>query len=158
MSYYQVILKFKNSESSFKHILVDASENELLSRIVKPYRKGSNLFHNSTVIDCNDIEKIIIILTRNKDEQERKKINDESLKRIDRMNRESDSLVIMSPGVGYDPEDILEAGEEVTEKYIKGPPGYSKTGALQEFIYNPWIMAIGTGLIIAAIVAWMKWN
>ena len=158
MSYYQVILKLKNSGASSQHVLVDAVEGELLSRIVKPYRKGSNIFHDSTVIDCGDIEKIMIVRTENKNELEREKLNNASLNRIDEMNRESDSFVIISPGGGYDPEDILEAGTDVTETYIKGPPGYSKAGALQEFIYNPWVITIGTGLIIAAIVSWIEWN
>jgi len=63
----------------------------------------------------------------------------------------------MSPGGGY-VEDIFEAGEDVTEKYLKGPPGYGKSGPLQEFIYNPWAMAVGTGLIVAAVVAWRNWD
>ena len=158
MSYYQVILKLKNPESSFQHILVDASEEELLFKIVKPYRNGCNIFHDSTVIDCGDIEKINIVCTEDKNEKARDKLNDESFKRMDEITRNYDSLVIIGPGAGYDPEDIVEAGKDVTENYIKGPPGYGKAGVLQEFIYNPWVMTIGTGLIIAAIVAWMKWD
>lgn len=158
MSYYQVILKLRGSGATPQQIMVDASERELLSKIVKPFKKGNNLFHDSTVFDSNNIEMIKIIRTDERNEVVRDKIYNASVKRIDKLNRQSDSLVIISPGDGYDPEDILEAGDDVTEKYIVGPPGYGRSGALQEFIYNPWVMAVGTGLIIAAVVAWRNWN
>ena len=158
MSYFQVIIKSISSGESAKQILVDASEKELIYKVIKPYKKGRNLFIDSTVIDSNDIKMIRIICTRQQNTVVRGNLNNEDLKRIAKLNRESDSMVIISSGAGYNPEDIFDAGEDVTTNFIKGPPGYGKSGPIQKFINNSWITAIGTGLIIAAVIAWRNWN
>lgn len=60
----------------------------------------------------------------------------------------------LSLGRGYAQEDIIEAGVDVTQKHIKGPPGYSKI-ALPNFLGSSllkWLGGILTAVVIAFIV------
>lgn len=66
--------------------------------------------------------------------------------------------MIISPGYGYEPEDIAEAGMDVTLQYIAGAPGHAVSGGISGLLNNQWVVAIGTGLIVAALVWWFKWN
>ncbi len=59
----------------------------------------------------------------------------------------------MSIGRGYEPEDITEAGEDVTSTFINGPPGEGRWPLLTASVKNPWIKAIGTAIIAAVLLA-----
>jgi len=84
--YYQVTLKLRSSGTTAQQVLTDASEGDLLSKIVTPYKKGNNIFHESTVFDSNDIEIIKIIRTTETDEVIRDRLLDESIRRNDELN------------------------------------------------------------------------
>jgi hypothetical protein len=62
--------------------------------------------------------------------------------------------VIVSAGRGYHPGDIVEAGSDVTADFIAGAPGYKSSSPATRFLSNPWVLAIGGGLM----VAWLAWK
>jgi len=83
----------------------------------------------------------------------------QTMKDRDRKSRRSPAG--RQEGSGWDAEDIVEAGEDVTSKYSTGPPGLgpSLIFRLLSILNSPWIVAIGGGLIVAIgggiILAWL---
>ena len=157
MKYHHIILGFSGSDAVVSDDLMDLSEQDLRKLFVEPYKKGQSILVNGKVVATADIRSVLIIRTAREKSAERDALNRQHLERIDRMNRESDSVVILSPGHGYEPEDIAEAGEDVTAEFIKGPPGYASNGWLKSAIHNPWVVTLGGGLILAGAIAWLGW-
>lgn len=93
-------------------------------------------------------------VTGQNDQVKRDAFQERSFREIQEFNRQSGSVTLISVGRGYEPADILEAGEDVTGKYIPGPPGDGAKASLATKVVNhPWIVTIGTGLIVAALAA-----
>lgn len=97
--YYQVILKLRSSGPTQQQVLTDASEGDLLAKIVTPYKKGNNIFHESTVFDSNDIEMIKIIRTSETDEVIRDELLNESIRRNNELNRSQILWYLLAPAV-----------------------------------------------------------
>lgn len=158
MSLHHVLLTLSESPSKPRCVLSDLSEQQLQTQFVAPYRKGKNTLCGNEVIQVTNIKNVQIIRTKLPSEVERSAMQDRSFKDIQKFNRGSDSVTIISPGHGYEQEDIAEAGEDVTSQYIIGPPGYANSGSLREILNNPWVVTIGTGLIVAALAWWLGWS
>ena len=152
MSYFHVIAKLSsNKEQSC--VFYDLSSTELNQKFLKPYEKGLDFLSQNTVVRVNELEAIHIIETENNIDTELKAIQRRSREEIDRINRES-NVKFLSLGRGYAQEDIIEAGVDVTQKHIKGPPGYLKI-ALPNFLGSSllkWLSGILTAVVIAFIV------
>ena len=155
MAYFHLLLSFKNEPNDVRCILTDLSERELKNQFIRPYKRGSTMLAGTEVIDTMDIHSITIIKTDCTNDQERNEIYESSRKHIDDMNRQG-GLVFLGPPQGYEPEDIVEAGEDVTKKYITSPPGHDK-GLLSAAFNHPWIIAIVTSVVAAGIVKVFGW-
>jgi hypothetical protein len=159
MAVYHVLLSQEPDGSKLRSIFTDLSERELKKKFVSPYRKGKNIVHKNEVILISSVRKLYIVQTARRDDVERAALHEESLKKIDQWNRDSDSVVFISFGTGYEPLDILEAGKDVTKEFIKGPPGYAGApNVLLRLLNNSWVVGIGAAVISAAIVWWLKLN
>lgn len=159
MQYFHVILSFKDAPNNERCVYENLSENDLKKLFLKPYQQGTNLLSDKEVLNIFEIKKVTIIKTDGKSEIELKEIQEKSWKEVEEFNRTSNSVVRISAGRGYDSADIVEAGQDVTAQYIFGPPGQGSTiNIVAGIINHPWISAIGTGLIVAAIVGWLGWN
>lgn len=67
--------------------------------------------------------------------------------------------MFLGSGRGHNLEDISEAGEDVTSTFISGPPGHgNKWTVVAAALNHPWVSAVGTGLIVAALIWWLGWN
>jgi len=153
MTYHHVLVAVEHDPAKLKCVFEDLSEQELMKQFVTPYRKGQDIFSDNEIIPVSDIRKVHVVRTEQTNEVEREAINQQSLQRIDELNRSSDSVVIISPGHGYDPEDILEAGQDVTATYLKGPSG--QAGTIHRMLNNSWVVSIVTGVIVAIVAAWI---
>lgn len=158
MALHHVLLTLSESPIKPRCVLSDLSEQQLQTQFVTPYRKGKSTLCGNEVIQVASIKSVQIIRTKQTSEVERSAMQDRSFRDIQKINRQSDSVTIISPGYGYEPEDIVEAGEDVTSQYITGPPGYANLGGLREILNNPWVVTIGTGLIVAALAWWLGWS
>ena len=140
-------------------VYLSLSEKELNKLFLKPYQQGKNFLSDNEVLIVLEIKKVTIIKTERKSEVELKEIQEKSWREVEEFNRTSDSFTLIRPGRGYDSADIVEAGQDVTGKYILGPPGQgSSLSIISGIINHPWISAIGTGLIVAALVGLFGWN
>ncbi|WP_162984552.1 hypothetical protein [Poseidonibacter antarcticus] len=127
-------------------------------KFVRLYKKGKDILCDKDVVRIENIKSVQIIRTNKKNEDERSIIQDESFKRVQELNRQSDSIAIISLGYGYKLEDIVYAGEDVTSLYITGAPGHETSNFIFSFLNNPWVMTIGAGLILAVLVALLGLN
>lgn len=157
MAFFHVLLTFQGAPNEARCVLMDLSERELKKQFMKPYRRGTTMLAGTEIIDTMDIHSATIIKTERTNEQERKDIQEASQRHLDETNRQS-SLVFMGPPHGYDLEDIVEAGFDVTKTYITTPPGHGKTSLLSAVINHPWISAIATGLVVAGVAKVLGWG
>ena len=123
VAFYQVLVAVEQEPGKLRQVFEDLKENELQPKLVTPYKKGTSLICGNEIIPVLQIRKIHIVRTAQRNAAERESLHAQSLHEIDRLNRESSGIVFISPGSGYEPADILEAGEDVTMKYITGHPG-----------------------------------
>lgn len=134
-------------------LLTDLSADDIRKKFVRPYLKGQHILCGNNQIDVFGITKLLIICTEENSKNARKKINEESLRRIDELNAQGGPMLI-SAGSGYNAEDIREAGVDVTSEFITGSVGSKKS--------LPWyvnlIITVAGGLLVAGIVWWLGWK
>jgi len=155
MSYYHVLGTFTDSPENTQCVLDDLSEQELKTKFVRLYKKGKDILCDKDLVRIENIKSVQIISTNKKNEDELSIIQEESFKKIQELNRQSDSIAIISLGYGYNSEDIAYVGKDVTSQYIIGSPGYETSNLILPFFNNSWVMTIGTGLILAILVTWL---
>jgi len=157
MPYHHVIAQV-GTEEKFRVLFTDLTVEELSDRFVKPYEKGTSFFSGNDLISPNDLRSVQIIRTERQNEVERHEINRKDRESIDRLNNFSSSGSIVSVGGGYEPQDIAEAGEDITHTFIKGHPGF-KTGRWEPSIkVIAWVgSSIVATVVAAGIVKWLGW-
>lgn len=159
MPFYQVLVAIEPEPDKLRRILTDLSEPQLSAQFVQPYRKGIDLICGNELVSLASLRKVHIVRTERTDTQERSALNDKSLKEIEAINREPGGVVFLSLGRGYEPEDILEVGTDVTAEFISGPPGNAQgLQRVLRLLSNQWVVTVGAGLIVAGIVWWLGWS
>jgi hypothetical protein len=125
----------------------DLTLKELISDFVTPYKRGETFFAGARVVAPSELRLVRIVQTTVPEAGARGKINHDDLAHIAEINRTS-GFTIISPGRGYEPDDLVEAGTDVTRIYLRGGPG-SSVGLL-----GLSKQAIGWTLgIVAAVIA-----
>ena len=156
MSYHHVIAKV-GTEEGFRVLFTDLTVEELSKRFIKPYEKGDSFFSGKDLISPNDLRSVQIIRTERQDEIERDEINRKDRESIDRLNDSDSGGMFVSVGGGYEPQDIAEAGEDLTHTFIRGCPGF-KAGRWEPSIKGiAWIGSIVAAVVAAGIVKWLGW-
>ena len=158
MAYHHVLLTLADAPDKPRCVLLDLTEKQLQIQFVTPYEKGKDILCGSEIIRISNIKRIQIIRTGKTNEIERNDFRERISQENEEFNRQSNSSVIIGIGCGYEPEDITEAGEDVTTQYISGLPGHASSNTFRELINHPWVITIGGGLIVAALVWWFRWN
>ncbi len=156
MPYHHVIAKVR-TEEKFRILFADLTVKELNERFVKPYEKGTPFFSVNDLISPNDLRSVQIIRTERQNAVERDEINRKDRESIDQLNNSSSGVFIVSIGGGYEPQDIAEAGEDLTHTFIKGHPGF-KVGRWEPSIkVLAWAGGIAATVVAAGIVKWLGW-
>ena len=123
MSHHHVIAKV-DSESKLRVLFVDLEAKALSERFVKPFEKGTPFFSGNDLISPNDLRSVQIVRTERPDAVERDELNRKDKESIDRLNEPGSGVLFLSVGGGYEPQDIAEAGVDVTQEFIKGHPRF----------------------------------
>jgi hypothetical protein len=140
-------------------VLSDLSEEELRKKFMAPYKSGKNFLFGSEIVEASCINAVSIFETDRNSAVELKLIQDKSWKEMQDFNNADDSIFLLSLGRGYEMEDIVEAGRDVTAIYVSGPPGHQDSWSFASRVLNhPWISTIGAGLILGGLLFWLKWN
>lgn len=157
MAYHHVIAKVGQNDK-FCVLFADLSLAELKKRFIAPYERGISFFSGNDLVTPTDLRSVQVVKTERTEQEEREHINKESCAQIDKINRESTGMVIISAGSGYDPEDIVEAGEDITHSVIKGPPGFraGKWGTSTKVL--AWVAGIVAVVVAAGVIKWLGWS
>lgn len=156
MFYHHVVGKV-GTEKGFRVLFTDLTVEELSKCFIKPYEKGNSFFSGNELISPNDLRSVQIIRTERQDEIERDEINRKDRERIGRLNDSDSGVMFVSVGGGYEPQDIAEAGEDLTHTFIRGYPGF-KAGRWEPSIkVIAWVGGIVATIVAAGIVNWLGW-
>lgn len=155
MPYLHVLASFAEAPDKPKVLFSDLSEDQLKERFVKPYKKGRDFLVANEVVRVAQLRKCHIVRTERTEEIERAEFNAKDRARIDEINRQPGGVVFISLAGGYEPEDLIEIGTDVTGAYILGAPGYGARGGVLGAVFNhPWVLRVG-GSLIAAGLLWL---
>lgn len=159
MDLYHVVVEIHGEK---KPILVfgDLSKSELRKRFLKPYSLGKSVLKKNQVVDLSKVVAVYIRMTKASMTDELEGLKAKSKAEIDELNRGS-GIVFVGFGRGYAGEDISECGVDVTDEFIKTPPGQGTTfSKLIELLHNPWALRIGGGIILIIVgfilVKWLS--
>lgn len=156
MSFHHVIAKV-GSEDKPRVLFADLSSDALKEKFVRSYEKGQAFFSGNDLISPTSLLSVQIIRTDRPEETERDEINRKDRERIDCINNSSPGVFFVSIGGGYEPEDIAEAGEDVTHDFIKGPPGFKSGKWEPSKKALAWIGGIVATVVAAGVVKWLGW-
>lgn len=156
MSYHHILVSFSDEPKKLRCVLSDLPKQDVQKRFATPYSKGKDILCGNEIIHVAKISTVQIIRTDRDIETELSDIQEKSFKEIEEFNRNTESVALISIGRGHDKEDIVEAGVDVTSDFIAGAAGYASTNKLVRLLHNPWVVRVGGGLILAAILAWWK--
>ena len=134
----------------------DLTAKELRKQFVTPYMRGRTFFAGTLVVAPTELREVRIIETPMKEAAAREQVNRDSLAEIAEMNRTS-GLFIISPGQGYHPDDVVDAGADVTRIFLRGGPGSS--GGLLGLSKNAavWLLGIVSSVLAAGLAKWVGW-
>ncbi|MBE0614869.1 MAG: hypothetical protein IH604_14460 [Burkholderiales bacterium] len=155
MTFFHVLVKFKSAPDKARCVFSDLSRKDLESKFLKPYRAGRSTLSGAEVIETGNIAWTQIMETERGTAEELKDIQAKSWKDIEEFNRNS-SVVLISAGHGYDAEDIVDAGNDVTSQFITSPPGEGSS-VIIKIMNHQWVIAVIGGLIVAGLAAWLRW-
>ena len=159
MNFHHVLISANDKPDKFRCIFCDLSEKDLKRQFIGPYKKGKRILIDGEIIDLHAICRIRLIRTTDTSENELAKLQETSLREIQEFNANSNSVVFISAGRGYDKSDIVEMGQDVTKEFVTGAPGSG--GRLEKALSalnNPWLVRIGAGLFVAALAWWLGWR
>ena len=137
-------------------LLSDLTFKELNSDFVRPYSRGKTFFAGTRIVVPSELRLVRIIETAMPESDARRKINREDLAQIAEMNRTS-GLTIISPGRGYAPGDLIEAGTDVTRIFLRSGPG-SSVGllGLSKRAFS-WTLGIIAAVAATGAAKWLGW-
>lgn len=106
---YHVRITLK-SDRSHDEVKLDLDEEQLRERILNPYEQGSPIVIGGRTIPPDDLERVKITFTDR---------SSEHLISVIRAERMASSVITMTSDEWY----VAEKGKDVTDEFIKGPPG-----------------------------------
>ena len=115
MAYHHVRVTQK-SDRSHDEVKLDLTREELEERFLSPYRKGLPIVMGGKSILKDDIERIRISKTDQDSNHVSKIVEEERRRRV--------ANGILDIGGPSNAERIASKGEDVTDEFITGPPGY----------------------------------
>jgi predicted nucleotide-binding protein len=110
-SFYHVRVTLK-SDRTFDEVKLDLTRDMLIERFIEPYESGNPIITSGKTIDVLDIERLKINRTNSPSKTLIPIIRDR--------RRASKSIVLGISNEWY----VTEEGEDVTDDFIKGSPGY----------------------------------
>jgi hypothetical protein len=140
-----------------KMLFSDLTLKDLISDFVRPYERGEKFFAGGRVVAPSELRLVRIVETAVPESDARGKINQDDLASIAEINRTL-GFIIISPGRGYEPDDLVEAGTDVTRTYLRGGPGSSVglLGLSKQAI--GWTLGIVAAVIATGAAKWLGWS
>jgi hypothetical protein len=159
MVFFHVVATFEDRPEEPVSVFMNLSDRDLKARFLKPYLRGEDLVSGNRILRVKSIRKVHIIRTERQSEHELANLQRKSRAEIEEINRKSRHAVFIVLGVGYKDEDIVHTGLDVTAQLISGPPGARDTvSRFSSLLNNGWVVTVGGGTLVAALVWWLGWH
>lgn len=152
--FYQVLAAIGDRKTEM--LFSDLTAKDLGKEFITPYMRGKTFFARTLIVNPSELRQVRIIETPVKEAEARHRINCASLAEIAEMNRTS-GFTIFSPGQGYEPEDIVDAGVDVTRTFLRGGPGSSNSLLGLSKTAAGWILTIVASVLAAGLAKWLGW-
>lgn len=158
MAYFHVLISGVTTPDVYRCIFVDLSESKLKSLILRPYRSGSPLVANGRVYSQSELCGIKIVRTETTSSNALATASAGIDKQFQELSRHGFPGAI-GPFPSYGPDQIGEAGVDVTSQFITNSPGEGgRWKPVKAAFSNSWIIAIGGAVVATAIAKWLKLN
>ncbi|QYF92534.1 hypothetical protein KY495_17550 [Massilia sp. PAMC28688] len=151
-SFYHVLAAVGDAPAQV--LFSDMTQKELVKNFVTPYRRDKAFFAGTQIVNPSELRTVRIIETAGREAEERERINLASLAQIEEGNRSS-GVIICSIGQGYEPEDLQDAGADVTRMHLRAGPGSSTSiWGLSKTVVG-WTLGIAAGVIVTGLAKWL---
>jgi hypothetical protein len=152
--FYQVLAAIDDRKTEM--LFSDLTAKELDKEFVAPYKRGKTFFAGTSVVNPSELRKVRIIETPVREAEARDRINRDSFAEIAEINRTS-GFTIISDGQGYEPEDVADAGVDVTRIFLRGGPGSSNSLLGLSKTAAGWLLTIVASVLAAGLAKWLGW-
>jgi len=122
VAFYHVLVAERAHPGALRCILYDLDESSLRKRFVKPFTANEDMLIDGRIHRVAEIATVKIRRTEQNADVELKRIQEESWEAVQRFNRESSGVVLVSAGSGYSKNDLDEAGTDVTNEFLASAP------------------------------------
>jgi hypothetical protein len=154
MTFFHVLGVIDNEQPQM--LFSDLQPAGLKEQFVTPYRRGKTFFAGARIVHPSTLKSVHIIETAEPEAVTRQSINAQSMREIDEINR-SGGVVFFSTGSGYDPEDLLDGGTDVTRQFLTGGPGAAAPlfGMSKQAL--GWALGIAGAVLATGLAKWLGW-
>lgn len=119
--YHHVFVTTKGAEQK-QALFVDLTASELKTRFVRPYRQGKAvLLDDGSVVETRDITWSHIRATQDRAGEALARLEEASHRHTQELNRGGN--VLFMGRFSWSNVDLIEEGENLTQRYITSPPG-----------------------------------
>lgn len=143
--YFHVIVDV--GDSNRRVLFTDLSKQSLKTQFLEPYRRGQKILHLGEFIDLGNLSKLHIIRTTKPKSEELEELQISSRRDIDEVNARSSGFTFISIGYGWNDEDIVFCGDDVTSQFIQPIP--SSNWYLKDFWQIAGVVVAIVGVILA---------
>lgn len=132
-------------------LFADLNESQLRKQFLKPYRKGGAVAVSGQAIDVSELVAVKIAATPHPKKTALEALQQDSLSAIEQRNLQSAWPTPDTAAYGWDDEDIMYAGEDVTLRYIASGP--RSQSALRRALRGRWSRVIAGAMVLLAMSA-----
>lgn len=151
MAFLHVVIEREEDEKPL-FLFGDLTKAELKRRFLRPYKLAKSVLKENRVVNLAGVTAVHVIETDKPLDAALRQLRVESNERIDRINRESGGVFIISAGSGWVDEDVVHCGHDVTAQYVTSPPGEGTLASRAlALLHNPWVLRVGGGLLVIVV-------
>lgn len=155
MNYYHVAVRLKD-KSSYQILFSDLSEQDLRKKFVRPYEKGGTFIVGHEFMAATSLRAVVIVQTDCEEAAIRAEANRQGRELIDEINHDRHGALFIAEAPLYGALDLIESGQDVSSRYIKGPPGVTFRWHVPPSALK-WLAGLLTTVIGGGVLKWLGW-
>lgn len=149
--YFHVVVCTSRAAHTPVLLFADLDESQLRKQFLKPYRKGGTVLAGGQATDVSELVAVKIVATPHPKKTALEALQQDSLSAIEQRNLQSAWPTPDTAAYGWDDEDVMYAGEDVTLGYIAGGP--RSKSALRRALRGRWSRVIAGAMVLLAMSA-----
>lgn len=151
MAYHHVFASDRDSPQRFELLLSDLTVPQLKKQFLGRYAWARPVWANLRMYNPAEFATVRIVRTQVPLEVLREELTRKNREETDRLNKEPGGLPNVASGEP-DAQQLIKAGEDLTERYIFGPPGESVLAMI-----SPLVSKLIVGVVVAVVTVVLTW-